>query len=803
MASSRTTEEHMYVIKRCGQKEAVHFDKITSRIKKLCWGLSEVVDPVQVAIKVCGGVYKGVTTVELDELAAQTAAHMVTVHPDYGELAARIEVSNLHKTTLKNLSDVADVLYRHRNPNTDESEPLIDEKLYTFIVKHKEKLDKVLVHERDYEYDYFGIKTLQYSYLLRANGKIVERPQHMLMRVSLGIHLPDIDAALETYNCLSQKWIIHASPTLFNAGTPRPQLSSCFLLTMKEDSIEGVYDTLKQCAQISKYGGGIGIAAHCIRATGSYVHGTNGTANGIVPMLRVFNDTAKYINQGPGKRKGNCFLLLLLKTKNHGSEEERTRDLFLALWVPDLFMNRVKNDEIWSLMCPNECKGLFDVWGEEFEKLYCFYESKQRYRKQIKARQLWTAIIHSQIETGVPYMVYKGKCNLDIDCNIISSFFFSFWDCLRESHFQYSSNDEIDHCNRKSNQQNLGTIKSSNLCTEIVEYTSPDEIAVLTRNLNKIIDINYYPMKEAKTSNLKHRPIGIGVQGLADVFILLRFPFESTEAQKLNRDIFEAIYFGAVTTSCELAKIDGPYQTYPGSPASKGKLQFDLWGVKPSDRWDWTTLKENISKYGVHFFFFFIFTFQEESKQKCHTYEQILGNNECFEPYTNNVYIRRTLAGEFVCLNAHLLRDLIALDIWNESLKNKILFYHGSIQSLKEIPDELKLLYKTVWEIPQKIVIDMALARGPFVDQSQSLNIYMNNCNYGKLSSMHFYGWSRGLKTGMYYLRTKPAAHPIQFTVDKEAIEKELSLQQTKENKQTRVTTPTSQFEKDKCDTCG
>jgi len=597
----------MYVLKRDGRKEPVHFDKITSRIRKLAWGLSQDVDPIQIAKKVCIGVFAGVSTSELDELAAQTAASMVTVHPDYGLLAARIEVSNLHKNTKKVFSEVIEDLYNYINPRSGERGPLISDKVYKIVMDNKEKLDGTIVYGRDYGYDYFGIKTLTKSYLLKLNGRIAERPQHMLMRVSLGIHHNDIESVIETYNLMSQKWFTHASPTLFNGGTQRPQLSSCFLLTMKDDSIEGIYDTLKQCAKISKNAGGIGVAIHCIRSTGSYIKGTNGTSNGIVPMLRVFNNTARYVDQGGGKRKGSFAMYLepwhsdilsfLDLRKNHGNEEDRARDLFFGLWIPDLFMKRVESDSIWSLFCPNECKGLYQIYGDEFDKLYIKYETEKKYKKQIKARDLWTAILQSQIETGTPYMLYK------------------------------------DSCNKKSNQKNLGTIKSSNLCTEIIEYTSPEEVAVcnlasialpkfvdiekksfdfdklveitkvVTKNLNRVIDVNFYPVKEAKTSNMRHRPIGIGVQGLADVFMLLRLPFDSNEAQILNKEIFEAIYFGALTASNQIAEKEGVYQTYKGSPISQGKLQFDLWKEFTSDSkedefklndklFDWTQLRE-------------------------------------------------------------------------------------------------------------------------------------------------------------------------------------------------------------------
>jgi len=767
----------MHVIKRNGTREPVHFDKITSRIGKLAWGLAKEVDPIEIAKKVVIGVYSGVTTTELDELAAQTAAHMVTVHPDYGLLAARIEVSNLHKNTKKSFSEVVEDLYRYINPRSNEAGPLISDRVYAIVKANEATLNAAIVYDRDFGYDYFGIKTLTKSYLLKIDGVIAERPQHMLMRVALGIHHEDLEAAIETYNLMSLKWFTHASPTLFNAGTQRPQLSSCFLLAMKGDCIEGIYDTLKQCAIISKNAGGIGVAIHCIRGTGSYIKGTNGTSNGIVPMLRVYNNTARYVDQGGGKRKGSFAMYLepwhsdilsfLDLRKNSGNEEERCRDLFLGLWIPDLFMKRVEADAEWSLFCPNEAKGLHLKYGAEFEALYEKYEAEKRFKKQMKARDLWTAILQSQIETGTPYMCYK------------------------------------DAINAKTNQKNLGTIKSSNLCTEIMEYTDEDEVAVcnlasialpkfvdvdaqtfdfeklveitsvVTRNLNRVIDANFYPVAEAQHSNLRHRPIGIGVQGLADVFALLQIAFESERARKLNRDIFEAIYFAALSASCALAEKDGPYETYADSPMSKGKLQFDLWRefgeskLEVTDALcDWTSLRARIAKHGVR-------NSLLVAPMPTASTSQILGNNECFEPYTSNVYVRRTLAGEFVCINSHLLRELIKQGIWTPLLKDKLIAANGSVQNLSEVPDKLKAVYKTVWEIPQRKLIDMAAERGHFIDQSQSFNIHMKAPNFGKLTSMHFYGWKKGLKTGMYYLRTKAATDAIKFTVDQEALDNE------------------------------
>jgi ribonucleoside-diphosphate reductase alpha chain len=761
----------MYVIKRDGRRESVKFDKITARIEKLCYGLDQnFVQPIEVAMKVVAGIYDGVSTAELDSLAAETAASMTTRHPDYATLAARIAISNLHKTTNKSFSGTIKQLYQYIDPKTGENAALISKETYNVVKKHAALLDSSIIYDRDFGYDYFGFKTLEKSYLLKMDGRIAERPQHMLMRVAVGIHGEDIDAAVETYNLLSEKWFTHATPTLFNAGTPKPQLSSCFLLSMKGDSIDGIYDTLKQTAKISQSAGGIGLSIHNIRATGTYIKGTNGTSNGIIPMLRVFNDTARYVDQGGGKRKGSfavyiepwhadIFDFLQLK-KNHGKEENRARDLFYALWVPDLFMKRVEQNDVWTLMCPHECPGLSDTYGEEFEKLYTKYEREGRGRKTVKAQDLWFEILESQTETGTPYMLFK------------------------------------DAANRKSNQKNLGTIKSSNLCTEIIEYTDENEVAVcnlaslalpkyvekgkdgylrfdhqklyeitkvVTRNLNKIIDINYYPVEEARRSNLRHRPIGIGVQGLADAFVMLRMPFESDEAQQLNRDIFETIYFAAMEASMEEAQKHGHYETFPGSPVSQGIFQFDLWGVTPtSGRWDWESLRGNVKEHGVRNSLLL-------APMPTASTSQILGNNECFEPFTSNIYVRRVLAGEFVVVNKHLLKDLIKLNLWNDSMKNKLITANGSVQQITEIPANVRELYKTVWEIKQKTIIDMAADRGAFICQSQSLNIHIQDPNFGKLTSMHFHAWNKGLKTGMYYLRTKAAADAIKFTVEKQA----------------------------------
>jgi ribonucleoside-diphosphate reductase alpha chain len=757
----------MYVLKRDGNKESVKFDKITARVQKLCYGLEpNHVNPVSVAMKVIEGIYAGVTTHELDNLAAEIAASLTTTHPDYALLASRIAVSNLHKSTNKSFSKTMAALYNFVDPKTGLHAPLLADDVHEIIQKNAQLLDSTIIYDRDFGYDYFGFKTLERSYLLRLNGKVAERPQHMIMRVAVGIHKEDIEAAIETYNLMSERWFTHATPTLFNAGTPKPQMSSCFLLTMKDDSIDGIYDTLKQCAKISQSAGGIGLSIHGVRATGSYIRGTNGTSNGIVPMLRVFNDTARYVDQGGGKRKGSFAIYLepwhadifefLDLRKNVGKEEIRARDLFTALWIPDLFMKRVKENGDWSLMCPNECPGMSDTYGAEFEALYTKYENSGKARRTVKAQELWFAILDSQIETGNPYMLYK------------------------------------DACNEKSNQKNLGTIKSSNLCTEILEYTSPDEVAVCnlaslalpryvedgkfnhqrlfevtyvaTKNLNKIIDRNYYPVVEARNSNLRHRPIGLGVQGLADVFILLRMAFDSPDARQLNKDIFETIYYAALTASKDIAIELGPYETYKGSPMSKGQMQFDMWGVTPSNRWEWDVLREEIQKYGVR-------NSLLVAPMPTASTSQILGNNECFEPYTSNIYSRRVLSGEFVIVNKHLLKDLVKLGIWNDRLKNQIIANNGSIQAINEIPENIKELYKTVWEIKQKSIIDMAADRGAYICQSQSLNLFIQDANFAKLTSMHFYAWEKGLKTGMYYLRTKAASDAIKFTVEKQAEE--------------------------------
>uniref|UniRef100_A0A0C9RGH0 Ribonucleoside-diphosphate reductase n=1 Tax=Fopius arisanus TaxID=64838 RepID=A0A0C9RGH0_9HYME len=757
--------KRMFVLKRDGRKEEVHYDKITSRIQKLCYNLDmDFVDPPAITLRVVSGLYSGVTTVELDNLAAEIAATMTTIHPDYAILAARIAVANLHKETKKSFSEVMNDLHNAIDAVTKEHTPIISKHHNDIIQKNAEKLDSAIIYTRDNSYNYFGFKTLERSYLLRINGKVVERPAHMLMRVAVGIHEEDIARVIETYNYLSERYFTHASPTLFSACTCIQQMSSCFLLTMTEDSIDGIYDTLKRCALVSKSAGGIGVNVHCIRAKGTRIAGTNGISNGLVPMLRVYNNTARYVDQGGNKRPGafaiylepwhaDIFDVLDLK-KNTGKEEYRARELFYALWIPDLFMKRVLADGMWSLMCPHECPGLCDSWGEEFENLYVKYENEARFKRQVKARDLWTAILMSQVETGTPYMLYK------------------------------------DACNRKSNQKNLGTIKCSNLCTEIVEYSSPDEIAVcnlasiavnmfvdpvkktydfkklktvvkvVTRNLDRVIDVNHYPLEQAKVSNVRHRPMGIGVQGLADAFLLMRYPFDSDDAQKLNIQIFETLYYGALEASCELAQEKGTYETYKGSPVSQGILQYDMWGVTPTNLWDWAKLKDKISKHGIRNSLLL-------APMPTASTAQILGNNEAIEPYTSNIYSRRVLSGEFQVVNPHLLKDLTERNLWDDEMRNLIIANNGSIQNIDSIPADIKALYRTVWEIPQRMILKMAADRGAFIDQSQSLNVHIANPTTEKLTSMHFFGWEAGLKTGMYYLRTKPATNAIQFTVDK------------------------------------
>ena len=755
----------MYVITRSGEKEPVKFDKITDRIQLLGGGLSPLVDPSVITKKAIDGIYDGISTRELDQLTAETAAYLSVHHPDYSVLAGRIAVSNLHKETRGCFSENIKKMYGYVNPKTNEHSPLVSRQLRDVVVAHAERLDEVLVDKRDFDYDYFGFKTLERSYLLKMDGRVVERPGQMLLRVCVGMFAEDIDAAVETYNLMSKKLFIHASPTLFNSGTNKPQLSSCFLLAMQDDSIEGIYNTLKQTALISQSAGGIGLSIHNIRAKGSFIKGTNGTSNGIVPMLKVFNDTARYVDQGGGKRKGAFAIYLepwhadifdfLEMKKNTGKEELRARDLFYALWTPDLFMKRVETDAAWSLFCPRECPGLADTYGAEFEKLYTGYENEGKARKTVRARDIWSALLESQIETGSPYILYK------------------------------------DSVNEKSNQKNLGTIKSSNLCTEIMEYTSSDEVAVcnlasvalnrfidvkkgrynhkslyktvyrMALNLNRVIDINYYPIEEARRSNLRHRPIGIGVQGLADTFFLMRLPFESKEAIALDAEIFETIYFAAMSASKDLARAQGAYETYEGSPVSQSQFQFDMWGVSPdSGRWNWKALKKDVQKYGIR-------NSLLVAPMPTASTSQILGNNECFEPITSNIYVRRVLSGEFAVVNKYLVRDLVDIGLWNEDIRHEITSGGGSIQGIARIPESLRKLYKTVWEIKQRSVIDHALARAPYICQGQSLNIHLQSPNFGNLSSMHFYAWKSGLKTGMYYLRSRAAVNAVQFTLKK------------------------------------
>ena len=755
----------LQVVNRKGEREDVRFDAIMEKLTKLSEGLDPVwIDPTHVAKLTIEGLYDGVTTRELDQLAAETAASLSSQHPDYSRLAARICVDDLHRSTKSQFSEVITDLREYIDPESRKHAPLISEEVYEVIMQNAEVLDNHINYQRDYSYDYFGFKTLERSYLLKLDGEVAERPQHMLMRVAVGIHHGNIDKALKTYDLMSEGYFTHATPTLFNSGTPKPQMSSCFLLTMQDDSLEGIYDTLKQCALISKSAGGIGLSIHHIRSQGAYIKGTNGTSNGIVPMLRVFNDTARYVDQGGGKRKGSIAIYLepwhpdilafLDLKKNHGKEEVRARDLFYAMWVSDLFMERVEANADWSLFCPNECPGLQDVYGAKFKELFESYEAQGRARKTLPARTIWDKIVESQIETGTPYMCYK------------------------------------DAANEKSNQKNLGTIRSSNLCTEIMEYTSSDEIAVCnlasialpkyvnmetnafdhqllydvtyhaTGNLNRVIDVNYYPVIEAQNSNMRHRPIGLGVQGLADTFAMLGMCFESDEARALNKEIFETMYFAACTASKDAAIEDGAYSSFQGSPASEGKLQFDLWGMSEhSGRWDWNTLKQEIVDNGMRNSLLL-------APMPTASTSQILSNNECFEAFTSNLYVRRTLSGEFIVLNKHLVRDLITSDLWSLEMKDEILRHKGSIQQISGIPDDIKEMYKTTWEIKQRYVLDMAADRGAYVDQSQSLNIHMVDANPAKITSMHFYGWRKGLKTGMYYLRTKAAADAIQFTVE-------------------------------------
>uniref|UniRef100_A0A6C0IF41 ribonucleoside-diphosphate reductase n=1 Tax=viral metagenome TaxID=1070528 RepID=A0A6C0IF41_9ZZZZ len=763
----------MKVLKRNGSFEPISFDKVLGRIRKASKNL--LVNPDSLAQQVLARIYDGVKTSEIDELTAQLAASLSTSHPDYGILASRITVSNHQQNTEASFTNVMIRLANQIDPKTEEKLSYINDDIINIVNEKGKEIDNHIDHDRDYLFDYFGFKTLEKSYLLRdSNRKVLERPQHLWMRTSLALWGNDLKKVFETYDYMSQKYFTHATPTLFNAGTLRQQMSSCFLLAMDEDSVRGIYKTLGDCAAISKYAGGIGLHLHNVRARGSLIKGTNGMSNGIVPMLRVFNNTARYIDQGGGRRNGSFAMYLepwhadvedFLRMKNNtGAEEERARDLFYALWVPDLFMKRVEKDGMWSLFCPNEAPGLADVVGNEFEALYTKYEAEKRYRKQVKAQKLWFEVLDSQIETGTPYLLYKDAANL------------------------------------KSNQQNLGVIKSSNLCTEILEYSSPEETAVcnlasiglptfvkdemithndgisykekvfdfeklkkvvriIVRNLNKVIDINYYPTKETKVSNMRHRPIGIGVQGLADVFALLKMSWESKEASELNKKIFEHIYYASLETSMELAKKDGPYESFQGSPASKGILQFDMWSVKPSDTLEWDKLKKQVVKHGLR-------NSLLVAPMPTASTSQILGFNECFEPITTNIYSRRTLAGEFIVINKYLMKELLDMGVWNDIMKQKIIAHNGSIQLLDELPLEMRNRYKTSWELSQKILIDMAADRGAYICQSQSLNLFVADPNYAKLTSMHFYAWKKGLKTGCYYLRTKAPVAAQKFTVE-------------------------------------
>lgn len=763
--------EHLYVTKRDGTRVPVSFNEILERIQKLSNGLDHV-NPDMVALKVCNQLTDGIKTSELDEFAAETCAMMQSrYHPNYGLLAARILVDNHHKNTPSNLLDCIETLYHDQSIVCDEYHDL--------VCKHHAEYEKMIDYSRDFMFDYFGFKTLERAYLLKKNGKVVERPQHMWMRVAIQLHGSNFDRVKETYDALSQGYFIHATPTLFNSGTQHPQLSSCFLLTMDSDSIKGIYKTLGDCAMISKWAGGIGLAVHDVRARGSRIAGTNGESTGLVPMLKVFNDTAKYVNQG-GKRNGSFAIYLepwhadieeFLKLKlNQGAEEDRARDLFYGLWIPDLFMKRVESDGLWTLMCPHECPGLADCWGEKFEELYTRYEKEGKGRKSIPAKKIWQMILDAQIQTGTPYLCYK------------------------------------DAANKKSNQQHLGTIKSSNLCTEIMEYTSPDESAVcnlgslalpkfveyqpfyetyyfnfdklreytriLTRNLDIVIDKNFYPTEECRNSNMRHRPIGIGIQGLADVFAKLKLSWTSEEAKRLNREIFENIYYAALQESVERAYYFGKYKhsthdvsggefpSFKGSPISEGKLQCDLWNTEPITKYlDWNHLRLDCKETGVR-------NSLLVAPMPTASTSQILGNNECFEPFTSNLYTRRVLAGDFMVVNKYLVDDLTKLKLWTADVRTQIIANNGSIQGISEIPDNLKAVYKTVWEIPQKTLIDMAADRAPFICQSQSLNLFLAEPTYAKISSMHMYAWKKGLKTGCYYLRTKAVASTQKFTVE-------------------------------------
>lgn len=762
-------DDEMYVTKRNGSREIVSFNKILIRVKKIGAEAGVKINYTSLTMKVIDQLYDGIKATQIDELMAEQCASLSSTRPEYSALASRLIVSNHHKNTKQSFWGTMHKLHSYKDLHGKHC-PIVTKEFIEVVNKNRDVWDGLLDHNRDYLIDYFGYKTLERAYLLRIDGVIVERIQHMWLRVSIGIHGHDIERVKESYNFLSQKYFTHGTPTLFNAGTPHPQLSSCYLIAMEDDSINGIYNTLKDCALISKWSGGIGLHIHNVRAKGSLIRGTNGTSNGIVPMLRVFNNTAKYVDQGGGRRNGSFAIYLepwhadievfLDMRKNHGDEELKARDLFYALWMPDLFMQRVKEGKTWTLMCPDECPGLSDVYGDEFVELYEKYERDGRGRVTMDARKLWFKVLDAQMETGTPYIVYK------------------------------------DAVNKKTNQKNVGVIKSSNLCSEITEYSDKDETAVcnlasiglpafindtesgpvfdfeklhqvskvVTGNLNKIIDVNYYPTEKTHRSNMRHRPIGIGVQGLADVFFRMNLAFESEEARKMNFEIFETIYHGAVERSSELAVEEGPYETFAGSPASEGKLQFDLWGVDPaerSSRYDWPALKELVKKRGLRNSLLM-------APMPTASTSQILGNNECIEPITSNIYNRRTLAGEFIVANKYMMHDLMDLGLWNDEIKNNIIANHGSIQQIADVPEDIKKKYKTVWEIPMKTVIDLAADRGIFVCQSQSLNLWLEDPDYNTLTSMHFYSWSKGLKTGIYYLRRRAVHHAQQFTIEPE-----------------------------------
>ena len=780
--------DEMRVRKRNGELVPIEFDKILHRIKKIGQEQNVHINFSSLAMRIIDQLYDTIETSKRDELTAQQCASQVTQHIDYGKMASALSVSNLHKETTGNFAKVSQSLFNFKDIHNGEY-PLVDTNYNTIVQENAEKIQEIIDYKNDYLFDYFGFKTLERAYLFRVHGKIVERPQDMWMRVAIGIHGSNLEHAFKTYRLMSEKYFTHATPTLFNAGTPRPQLSSCYLLAMEDDSVDGIYNTLKDCANISKYAGGIGLHIHNVRASGTHIRGTNGTSNGIVPMLRVFNNTARYIDQGGGRRNGSFAMYLepwhadifpfLEMRKNHGDEEMKARDLFYALWIPDLFMKRVETNAKWTLMCPHECPGLSDVYGDEFEELYIKYENENKGRKTIDARKLWFHILDSQMETGTPYLLYK------------------------------------DAVNYKSNQKNLGTIKSSNLCTEITEFSNHEETAVcnlasiglpmyvnsesktfdydklhevtkvVTRNLDKIIDVNFYPTTKTKTSNMRHRPIGIGVQGLADVFIMMGLSFNSDESKEINKNIFETIYHASMETSYEIAferyqqysknkkslhlsddekeKLNkehiGAYSTFKNSPLFYGKFQFDLWDVKPSERYDWDDLRQKVMMRGVR-------NSLLVAPMPTASTSQILGNNECFEPITSNIYSRSTLAGEFMVANKHLMKELKELNMWNEEIKNNIIENKGSVKYIDGLPEYIKEKYKTVWEIPMKDIILMAKDRGAFICQGQSLNLWQEEPNYSSLTSMHFYSWKQGLKTGVYYLRRKAKHQAQQFTID-------------------------------------